>query len=87
MASAITVSIGLMPIGPGNRLASATISPGTPWKPTEAAGHAAPRVLAHPRGAHQVDREELKGPLRHRPGQQTVQLVRAADDRGAVDRQ
>jgi hypothetical protein len=31
MASAMTVSIGLMPIGPGNRLASATYSPGTPW--------------------------------------------------------
>ena len=31
MASAMTVSIGLMPSGPGNRLASATNSPGTPW--------------------------------------------------------
>ena len=31
MASAITVSIGLMPIGPGNKLASATSSPGPPW--------------------------------------------------------
>ncbi len=31
MASAMTVSIGLMPMGPGNRLASATNSPGTPW--------------------------------------------------------
>jgi len=31
MASAMTVSIGLMPSGPGNRLASATYSPGTPW--------------------------------------------------------
>jgi acetate---CoA ligase (ADP-forming) len=30
MASAMTVSIGLMPTGPGNRLASATNSPGTP---------------------------------------------------------
>ena len=31
MASAMTVSIGLMPIGPGNKLASATNSPGTPY--------------------------------------------------------
>jgi len=30
MASATTVSIGLMPSGPGNKLASATNSPGTP---------------------------------------------------------
>jgi hypothetical protein len=30
MASAMTVSIGLMPIGPGNKLASATNNPGTP---------------------------------------------------------
>jgi len=31
MASAMTVSIGLMPMGPGNKLASATYSPRTPW--------------------------------------------------------
>jgi hypothetical protein len=31
MASAMIVSIGLMPMGPGNKLASATYSPGTPW--------------------------------------------------------
>jgi len=31
MASAITVSIGLMPRGPGNKLASAMNSPGTPY--------------------------------------------------------
>jgi hypothetical protein len=31
MASAMTVSIGLIPRGPGNRLASATYRPGTPW--------------------------------------------------------
>ena len=31
MASAMIVSIGLMPMGPGNRLASATNSPRTPW--------------------------------------------------------
>ena len=30
MASATTVSIGLIPSGPGNKLASATNSPGTP---------------------------------------------------------
>jgi hypothetical protein len=30
MASAMTVSIGLMPRGPGNKLASAMNSPGTP---------------------------------------------------------
>jgi hypothetical protein len=31
MASAMTVSIGLMPSGPGNKLASATYSPAMPW--------------------------------------------------------
>jgi hypothetical protein len=31
MASAMTVSIGLMPRGLGNKLASETNSPGTPW--------------------------------------------------------
>ncbi len=50
----------------------------------EAADHAAPGVLAHPRGAHQVDREQLEGPFRYRPGQQPAQLVWAADLRGAV---
>src|SRR5690349_14324044 len=48
--------------------------PGYAVELTEAAGHPAPRIFAHPRGAHQVDREELEGPLRYRPGQQAPQL-------------
>ena len=41
LASAMTVSIGLTPMGPGNKPASATASPGTPWK--------APKLSVTPR--------------------------------------
>jgi hypothetical protein len=83
MASAMTVSIGLIPIGPGNRLASATNRPGTPWN--------APKLSVTPRRgssfirAHQVHRVDLQRGLRYRPGQQVPQLARAADLRCAVE--
>ncbi len=44
--------------------------PGHAVELPEAADHPAPGVLAHPCGAHQVDREQLEGSLGHRPGQQ-----------------
>ena len=51
----------------------------------EAVGDAAPRVLAHPRGAHQVDRVHLHRGLGHRAGQQVPQLAGAADLGRAVE--
>jgi hypothetical protein len=51
----------------------------------EAAGHAAPRVRAHPGGAHQVDGEQLQGPPGDRPGQQPAELTGRPDDRGALE--
>ena len=87
MARAMTVSMGLMPVGPGNRLASATKSPGTPWYSPKPPTTPRAGVFAHPRGAHEVDRVQLNRPPGHRTGQQPPQLAGAGDPRGAVEGQ
>jgi hypothetical protein len=59
--------------------------PGHAVHRAEAVGDAATRVLAHPRGAHQVDRVHLHRGLGYRAGQQVPQLAGAADLGRAVE--